>query len=149
MRSAQEELCSELLGELGFRHESGLAALGGGGGEGWSTVDMGCAEKKVAVEYDGRFHFLTDVEVRGAKPRVEGGPTAAKRRLLESRGWRVVNVRYFEVDRWNQAAAREASEGGGGMEGGGGGGWRDEYKKFLSKKLKAKGIKIRHRKRTV
>ncbi|CAD7931524.1 unnamed protein product [Amoebophrya sp. A25] len=52
--------------------------------------------KQVLVEVDGPSHYLYDV---GQKKWLENGPTACKRRLLETRGYRVVNLNWREIEK--------------------------------------------------
>jgi len=109
---------SQLLSEIGFEHErevspfvmnsssSGDGSSSDGGGDGsdddedfgkFLAIDMACQKLKVAVEYDGDSHFLTKL-TPGAKENYgkRNGRTAAKRRLLQQLGWRVVNVPFFD-----------------------------------------------------
>ena len=89
---------SQLLSEIGFEHERGVSPFvidkssGGDFGE-FLAIDMACRKRKVAVEYDGKHHFLTELKP-GAKENFgkENGTTVAKRRLLEQLGWKVVSV---------------------------------------------------------
>ena len=57
---------------------------------------------RVAVEVDGPSHFLRNT-------RAPNGPTLARQRLLEARGWRVASVPWFEwAECHGDAAAQEA-----------------------------------------
>ena len=55
------------------------------------AIDFACKEKKIAVEYEGRYHFLTELgEGTGDNGGRENGRTLARRRLLKQLGWTVV-----------------------------------------------------------
>ena len=58
--SAYEKQYSDLLNELGFDHERGVVIDEFAGyGERLLSLDMACKERKIAVEFDGKQHFLT------------------------------------------------------------------------------------------
>jgi len=82
----------KVLRGMGYEGEEEFDALGGG--ERFMAVDYACVERKIAIEFDGRHHFLSDVEGDSVGERLggENGKTKAKRRALEGLGWRVVNV---------------------------------------------------------
>ena len=101
---------SRLLSEIGFEHEREVSPFannsssGDGAGDGgdfgeFLAIDMACRKLKIAVECDGKSHFLTSL-TPGARANFgrENGRTAAKRRLLRQLGWKVVSVP-FQVDR--------------------------------------------------
>ena len=84
---------------------------------GFLAIDAACKERRLAIEFDGPSHFLSNVSSgKLLKGRVEDGPTKAKRRFLERLGWKVVNVRHWE---WALATSN------------------DEKKKLLAAKLLA------------
>jgi hypothetical protein len=82
--SMGESEYSRLLTEMGFEHERELSPVHERGR--LLAIDFACPDRKVAVEYDGKFHYLSSGR--------ETGRTVAKRRLLESLGWKVVNICY-------------------------------------------------------
>jgi hypothetical protein len=101
-KSVYEDVCSELLTEVGFVHRVSVNGFKNVVGSEWFgpafdkmlLLDMADAEKMVAVEYDGNFHYLTNVEDESGRPHtgLVNGTTASKRRLLEQAGWTVVSV---------------------------------------------------------
>jgi hypothetical protein len=93
----QESEYSALLTEMGFRHERQVCPWKEAGR--MFAIDIACPVRKIAVELDGGFHFLNSGR--------ENGRTVAKRRLLESSGWKVVNIPY-QVD--NKMSSREFLE---------------------------------------
>jgi len=112
---------STLLDEVGFVHVREFSALRESR---LSRIDMADVGRKIAVEYDGAYHYLTDVERQGAGKAErwrgrENGVTVAKRRLLQKLGWKVVNISYYDVARF------ERNERGG----------KEDYKRFLRKKI--------------
>ena len=85
--SRSEGEYSELLNALGFAHEREVSPFAADGKAGsMLAIDMACSARKIAIEFDGRFHYLSDGR--------ENGRTVAKRRLLERLGWKVVNIPY-------------------------------------------------------
>ena len=134
-----EAVCSRLLDEIGFEHERSVSPFGAGGcdddeglGE-FLAIDMACRRRKIAVECDGRTHFLTELTA-GAKENFGGkedGRTAAKRRLLTQLGWRVVNVpfqdgRMLESKEYKWKNRKWAKNGGG---------TRELKRRYLAEKL--------------
>ena len=94
--SVYEDDCSKLLTAAGFKHLREVS-LTEGFGE-MLAIDFACKERKVAVEYNGVFHYLTDL-VEGGAMRYGGGEngrTKAKRRLMEDLGWTVVMLNYAD-----------------------------------------------------
>jgi very-short-patch-repair endonuclease len=81
---------SQILKEIGFDHECEVAPerniMGG-----MLAIDFACAMRKVAIEYDGEFHFLKALG-SGKLTSQRNGSTKAKRRLLEKLGWTVINL---------------------------------------------------------
>jgi very-short-patch-repair endonuclease len=77
---------SKALTELGFQHGREIPVFEKQIGKKMLRVDIACSKTQVAVECDGPHHFLSSGR--------ETGRTAAKRRLLELMGWRVVNISY-------------------------------------------------------
>ena len=93
---ASEEI-SKLLKEIGFYHElevSPDSTMTGG----MMAIDFACKERKIAVEYDGPWHYLKAVG-NGVRTSTENGATKAKRRFLQQLGWSVINIDYREHDR--------------------------------------------------
>jgi len=97
------------------------------------AIDFACRERKIAVEYDGKYHFLTELE-EGARANMgrQNGKTIAKRRLMEQMGWKVVNIDYKDNLRLN--ASKEAVENAGGV--------REMKIKYLLKRLKQAGVTL-------
>lgn len=89
----QKEEVSAVLDEIGFDHERELSPLSDFNIRGMLSIDFGCRERRIAIEYDGPGHYLRVLE-SGKVSRVESGLTKAKRRFLEKRGWKVVNVNH-------------------------------------------------------
>ena len=56
---------------------------------GFLSIDMANVEQKLAIEFDGPSHFLSDGTLNGR--------SKAKTRLLQQLGWRVVRI---PVDEW-------------------------------------------------
>ena len=66
------------------------------------AIDLACVDRKIAVECNVPKHFL---HVLGnSTMRVENGPTKAKRRILQSLGWKVINLD------WNEAIENQVNE---------------------------------------
>ena len=66
------------------------------------AIDFAYAKQKIAIEFDGPYHFLSEVSPSGEviSTNLENGPTQAKRRYLQRLGWKVYNIRY---DDWYYA----------------------------------------------
>ena len=62
-------------------------------GQGWLNVDVALPGLKLALEADGRSHFLRNVE-----PVQQTGLTKARDRLLRGWGWHVIPVPLFVWD---------------------------------------------------
>ena len=74
-------------------------------------IGYACRDRTVAIEFDGSFHFLTDLK-EGALPNhgKKNGVTKAKRRLLKRLGWKFISISYMEniyMDEKGQNKARE------------------------------------------
>jgi hypothetical protein len=67
---------------------------------------MADMERKIAIEYDGSPHFLTELK-DGAKMNHgrENGQSLAKRRLLEKMGWKVISIPFHVNIAMNRLAA--------------------------------------------
>jgi very-short-patch-repair endonuclease len=78
---------STLLRSMGFKHESEVSPFEDGKGS-LMAIDLACRERKIAVEYDGRVHYLSSGK--------ENGKTVAKRKMLERLGWSVVNIKFTD-----------------------------------------------------
>jgi len=89
-----EDSISSLLTAIGFEHEREVQLLEDYGS--FMAIDFACKERKIAVEYDGRHHYLTWLKKRNKEPR-ENGKSKAKTRLMKQLGWTVVNMDYEDV----------------------------------------------------
>jgi very-short-patch-repair endonuclease len=82
-----EDEYSTLLKDIGFEHEREVSPFAENEMVGnVLAMDMACSTRKIAVECDGPFHYLSSGR--------ESGRTLAKRRMLERLGWKVVNIPY-------------------------------------------------------
>ena len=79
---------SRKLAKLGFRHSCEFSPFEEY--PGLMAIDMACEERMIAVEFDGPSHFVKDGHFRETK--IRNGATKTKRRVLESLGWKVVNL---------------------------------------------------------
>merc|ERR1712091_586448 len=59
--------------------------------------DIALEDEKVIIEVDGPSHFLTDLE---SDQHHYNGTSRAKSAFLQSLGWKVVHIAYFE---WEEA----------------------------------------------
>ena len=85
---------ASILPILTHEHSLQLQFLEGDYGD-FMAIDFASKERKIAIEFDGTQHYLTELR-KGARIG-EGranGKTAAKRRLMEQMGWKVVNIDY-------------------------------------------------------
>ena len=96
---------SSILRELGWKHDLRVSPIrldrDGTTHEddpGILAIDMANIETKVAIEYDGVWHFLREVGSGQVLPNMENGTTKAKRRFLECLGWNVTNIPYFGLE---------------------------------------------------
>jgi hypothetical protein len=110
---SQEEM-SVLLHELGFVHEIEASPFPNRPFvRGLLAIDAACADRMIAIEFDGPSHYLRNVndahqeEEEEEQGRIENGPTQAKRRFLERLGWTVINIPYWE---WDQAETKEGRQ---------------------------------------
>jgi very-short-patch-repair endonuclease len=116
---------SALLTELGFEHERQVCPWKEAGR--MFAIDFACPVRKIAVEYDGGFHYLSSGR--------ENGKTIAKRRLLERAGWKVVSIPYQVDMRMNSREFQEKHKAKGDK--------RELKKLFLKKLLREKaGLKL-------
>jgi RAP domain len=91
---------SKVMVNTGFSHARNVSPFKSI--PGLLTIDLACVDHKIAVECDGPEHYL---HVLGnSTTRVETGPTKAKRRILQSLGWKVINLD------WNEAIENQVSE---------------------------------------
>ncbi|GMI33818.1 hypothetical protein TeGR_g3773 [Tetraparma gracilis] len=93
-----EESVGKVLGEMGLGFEREVGLLEGGGDLLAADFLLGAGgggreEGGIVVECDGPSHFLRGEH--GQRDGPENGPTVAKRRLLESKGYEVVNVPWW------------------------------------------------------
>ena len=101
---------------------------------------MACRKRKIAVECDGKSHFLTEL-TPGAKKNFgkENGRTVAKRRLLKQLGWTVVNVPFHDnrllESKEHMEKNKERIEKGGGK--------RELKKMYLREKLEKAGVVLK------
>jgi len=94
---------SEILKEIGFHHEREVSPFCSNFAHDLWMIDCACRDRKIAIEFDGPFHFLRSAGSRRL-PSIENGPTKAKRRFLQSLGWSVINIPYLE---WSAIKTRE------------------------------------------
>ena len=131
-----EDEYSALLAEAGFKHEREVQFLEGG----WNwygnflAIDFACKERKIAVEYDGAHHYLTEPK-KGARANWgrESGRTIAKRTLMEKLGWKVVNVSYKDDIRLEKSPKEEVEKAGG---------MKELKIQFLRNRLKQVGVAL-------
>lgn len=88
-----DDKCSSLLSQIGFEHEREVSPFADSSNN-FLAIDYANREQRIAIEYDGSFHFLNRLE-KGAPPGRESGPTKAKRRLLQKLGWKVVTIPFY------------------------------------------------------
>eukprot|EP00520_Triparma_pacifica_P015110 CAMPEP_0118643390 /NCGR_PEP_ID=MMETSP0785-20121206/6366_1 /TAXON_ID=91992 /ORGANISM="Bolidomonas pacifica, Strain CCMP 1866" /LENGTH=675 /DNA_ID=CAMNT_0006535051 /DNA_START=153 /DNA_END=2176 /DNA_ORIENTATION=+ len=78
------------LARFGFSgFETEVSPFDNGEGGKLLKIDIAWKEEKVALELDGPTHFLSPSNKRD-------GPTKAKKRLLKSLGWKVLNISYMQ-----------------------------------------------------
>ena len=131
-----EDEYSALLAEAGFKHEREVQFLEGG----WNwygnflAIDFACKKRKIAVEYDGAHHYLTEPK-KGARAYWgrESGRTIAKRALMEKMGWKVVNVSYKDDIRLEKSPKEEVEKAGG---------MKELKIQFLRNRLKQVGVAL-------
>ena len=82
--SRQQTEVSKALTRLGWNHKHEFRTTEG------LSLDMAQPSTKTAVEFDGPTHYL-----KSGRP---NGATTFKTRLLETLGWRVIRIPYFEWD---------------------------------------------------
>ena len=111
-----EDEYSALLAEAGFKHEREVQFLEGDYA-GFLAIDFACKERRIAVEFDGPSHYLTELK-KGAKPNHgrDNGRTTAKRRLMKQMGWKVVNIDYKDNIMLDTAPKEKVEEHGGKKE---------------------------------
>ena len=93
---------SQLLHEIGFHHECEVSPDSKTSG-GMLAIDFACKERKIAIEFDGPYHYLKEVK-SGKLTSTENGATKAKRRFLKQLGWTVINIDYRDC---SQARLRQ------------------------------------------
>jgi hypothetical protein len=84
-QSRFQDNTSDLLKEIGFDHEQEVSPIADVEGE-LMAIDIACKKGMIAIECDGPQHYLSSGR--------DSGRTVAKRRLLESSGWKLINVSY-------------------------------------------------------
>jgi hypothetical protein len=82
-------MISDVLLKHGFKHTKEVSIIDDDHDGDFMAIDMGCKERKIAVENDGHTHFLRDANGNVVG---EDGPTRAKERLLRRLGWKVVKI---------------------------------------------------------
>lgn len=102
-----EDEYSTLLHEIGFHHEREVPPMDNDSTGAFLAIDFADSEHRIAVEYDGEYHFLTNVTETGPTYRANG-PTKSKRRLLKKLGWKVVSIPYFDDIALNEQVAGRA-----------------------------------------
>jgi ABC-type uncharacterized transport system auxiliary subunit len=97
---------SSILNDLDFHHDNEVSPLGSDNASNFWSIDCACRDRKIAIEFDGPFHFL---RLAGSRDhgKIENGPTKAKRRFLKSLGWKVINISHFE---WQETRTREGRQ---------------------------------------
>merc|ERR1711862_546287 len=105
---------SHLLKEIGFSHEREVSPCEDNNYGNILTIDYACKRRRIAIEFDGASHFLTELK-KGAVSNhgKKDGPTIAKRGLLKRLGWKVINIPYMldiEIDRRFKDKAQEKKE---------------------------------------
>ncbi|GMI26978.1 hypothetical protein TeGR_g12674 [Tetraparma gracilis] len=106
-RSAHADRVGRFLTELGAGHERESQVVSEDLGP-LLAVDFAIPSTRTVLELDGPTHFLWGEAGRGRGR--ETGTTAAKRRLLESRGWRVVNLPWYESRRLEKEGTEAAEK---------------------------------------
>ncbi|GMI49153.1 hypothetical protein TrCOL_g7717 [Triparma columacea] len=66
-------------------------------------IDIAWKKEKVALELDGPSHFLSPSNERN-------GPTKAKKRLLKSLGWKVLNMSYLQNMKYGKLSDKNKKE---------------------------------------
>jgi hypothetical protein len=89
---SQEEIF-QLLGALGVPCELEVSPVPNTDMGGMLAIDVACKEEKIAIEFDGPWHFLNELG-SGKVSQTENGTTRAKRQFLENLGWTVINIDY-------------------------------------------------------
>ena len=84
-----------MLTELGWTHEFEHVTQEG------ISLDLADPETKRAIEVDGPYHYLKDVETGNY---VVNGSTQFKSRLLRALGWQITHVPFFY---WNNKSVQE------------------------------------------
>jgi hypothetical protein len=111
---------SELLSGIGFNHEREVCpwvSVGEIDSVNLFSIDMACRVRKIAIEYDGRTHYLSSGR--------QNGKTVAKRNMLLRCGWKVINVSHLENKELELIDSNEM---------------REEKKTFLREKLGEVGV---------
>jgi len=95
---------SRVLKSLGFEHEIEKSPLGRG--DRFLSLDMADEARKIAIEFDGPYHYLR----RGGRECAMNtaltvdGRTAFKTRVLGKMGWRVIRISYLD---WQKLKNKE------------------------------------------
>ncbi|KAI2507052.1 hypothetical protein MHU86_7321 [Fragilaria crotonensis] len=84
--SSVADLVSNLLVDLGIAHTRNVSPFKSG----LLPIDLACVDRMVAIECNGPKHYMQDLG--DTVTRIENGPTKAKRRILQSLGWTVINL---------------------------------------------------------
>jgi hypothetical protein len=127
-RGTNEVKYSDILSSLGYeikKQHSVVKDLNGVGE--WMALDIVIEEKRIGFEYDGIHHYLTDLSdlndgVVVLNQGKETGQTVAKRRIIESEGWTIINIP------WYDDAAMESDE--------------DKRRDYVVKRLREVGVVV-------
>ena len=96
-RRAQGDV-AEALSRLRWTHQVEHVTADG------LSLDMAQPGSKLAVEFDGPWHYLVDVR---SGLRSLTGASLFKRRLLRKLGWKVLHLPYFEWEELGSTSARD------------------------------------------
>lgn len=125
--SRSENEYSEILEEIGFHHEREVSPFEDERNGNMLRIDYACKKKMIAIEFDGRNHFLTGLKYDELPTdNKENGTTKAKRRFLQRLGWKVINLTYMKDIEMNKRGQNA----------------RKVKKEYLREKLRKVGINL-------
>jgi hypothetical protein len=84
--SRASDRVSKLLDDMSISHKRNASPFGSG----LLPIHLACRDRMLAIECNDARHFMQ--ELGDSIMRVENGPTKAKRRILQSLGWTVINL---------------------------------------------------------